>query len=53
MALFNDVVIYQRFGGPCCLHLQGEEIGNWSGHKYRADIIRGDGMLSGTIGGCS
>jgi hypothetical protein len=21
---FSDVVGYQRFGGPCCLHLQGE-----------------------------
>jgi len=23
------VVGYQRFGGPCCLHLQGEVSGSW------------------------
>jgi hypothetical protein len=22
---YNNVVGYRRFGGPCCLHLQGEE----------------------------
>jgi hypothetical protein len=23
----NDLVGYHRFGGPCCLHLQGEVVG--------------------------
>jgi len=26
--LFSDVVVYQRFGGPFCLHLQGGVIGH-------------------------
>jgi hypothetical protein len=25
----SDVVGYQRFGGPCCLHLQGEVSEAW------------------------
>jgi hypothetical protein len=25
----SDVVGYHRFGGPCCLHLQGEVSGAW------------------------
>jgi hypothetical protein len=27
---------YQRFGGPCCLHLQGEVNGAGKGRKYIA-----------------
>jgi hypothetical protein len=27
----NDVVRYQCFGGPCCLHLQGEVNGDRKG----------------------
>jgi hypothetical protein len=26
VTLCNVVLGYQRFGGPCCLHLQGEEV---------------------------
>jgi hypothetical protein len=26
---YSDVVGYKRFGGPCCLHLQGK-----SGYRY-------------------
>jgi len=29
LTLWSDVVGYQCFGGPCCLHLQGEESGGW------------------------
>jgi len=26
----SDVEGYQRFGGPCCLYLQGEVSGAWT-----------------------
>jgi hypothetical protein len=46
-----DVVGYQRFGGPCCLHLHGEVIrGFGSGHKYRMRSIRGGVIPSWPIG---
>jgi len=34
-----SVVGHKRFRGPCCLHLQGEVIGNGKrGHKYRPGV---------------
>jgi hypothetical protein len=35
------VVGYQRFGGPCCLHLQGEDGGN--------KVLRNVGILGFTL----
>jgi len=33
------VVGYQRFRGPCCLHLQGEGVGDGkNGHKYWSGV---------------
>jgi hypothetical protein len=34
---YDLVVGYQHFGGPCCLHLQGEVTGDMKkkGHRYR------------------
>jgi hypothetical protein len=40
ITLYSDVEGYQRFGGPCCLHLQGEMNGTGkvcihTGSKYK------------------
>jgi len=39
--LYSDVVQYQCFGGPCCLHLQGEVNGTGKGTQVLALSKRG------------
>jgi len=36
----TDVVGYRRFGGPCCLHLQGESGNSTLPHHYTASQFR-------------
>jgi hypothetical protein len=38
----SDVVGYQRFGGSCCLHVQGEEKKRWYflSQHYTASELR-------------
>jgi hypothetical protein len=39
LTTYSDVVRYHRFGGLCCLHLQGEVKGVLErGHRYRQGI---------------
>jgi hypothetical protein len=35
----SDVAGYQRFGGPCCLHLQGENLELFSVHNCKAKSV--------------
>jgi hypothetical protein len=40
VALCSLVEVYQRFGGPCCLHHQGDEACLLSGPKCPLSCLR-------------